>query len=93
MFKYLPKLNDYILDRRLLYKWTVHGKYPSITPDHRSKLKYIGIFSYANLVNSSNFIATTLIFSEKFDQRYLHVFIFRNMFPESQGFVAVPVTS
>ena len=34
-----------------------------------------------------------LKFSEKFDHPFSHVFIFRNMFPESHGFVAVPVTS
>ena len=32
-------------------------------------------------------------FSEKFDHPFSHVFIFGNMFPESRGFVAVPVTS
>ena len=30
--------------------------------------------------------------SEKFDHPFSHVFIFGNMFPESHGFVAVPVT-
>ena len=30
------------------------------------------------------------IFFEKFDHHFLHVFIFGNMFPESQRFVAVP---
>ena len=45
-----------------------------------------------NRVNSSNLYATILKFSEKFDHPFSHVFIFRNMFPESHGFVAVPVT-
>ena len=37
--------------------------------------------------------ASTLRFSEKFDHRFLHVFILGNTLPESHGFVAVPVTS
>ena len=45
-----------------------------------------------NRVNSSNFNATILKFSVKFDHPFSHVFIFGNMFPESHGFVAVPVT-
>ena len=32
-------------------------------------------------------------FFEKFDHPFSHVFIFRNMFPDSYGFVAMPVTS
>ena len=35
----------------------------------------------------------TIRFSEKFDHLFSHVFIFGNMFPESYGFVAMPVTS
>ena len=31
-------------------------------------------------------------FSEKFDHPFWHVFIFGNMFPESHGFLAMPVT-
>ena len=46
-----------------------------------------------NQVNSINFNATILKFSEKFDHLYLQVFIFGNMFPESHGFVTMPVTS
>ena len=34
-----------------------------------------------------------LKFSEKFDHQFSNVFIFDNMFPESHGFVALPVTS
>ena len=34
----------------------------------------------------------TLKFSEKLDHAFSHVFIFDNMFPESHGFVAMPVT-
>ena len=43
-------------------------------------------------VKSSNFNATILKFSEKFDHPFSHVFIFCNMFPESRGFGAVLVT-
>ena len=50
-------------------------------------------FGYENWVNSSNFNATILKFSEKFNYPFSHVFIFGNMFPESHGFVAMPVTS
>ena len=49
-------------------------------------------FFYKNRVNSSKFNATILKFTETFDHPFLHVFIFGNMFPESHGFVAVPVT-
>ena len=34
-----------------------------------------------------------LKFSMKFDHPFSHVFIFGNMFPESHGFVTVPVTN
>ena len=44
-----------------------------------------------NSVNSSNFNATILKFSEKFDHSFLHVFVFGNMCPVSHGFVVVPV--
>ena len=45
-----------------------------------------------NRVNSSNFTATILQFSEKFYYQFSHVFIFVKVFPESHGFVAMPVT-
>ena len=46
-----------------------------------------------NPIKSSNFNATILKFSEKFDHPFSHVlFKFGNIFPESDGFVAVPVT-
>ena len=44
-------------------------------------------------IMSSNFIATNLKFAEKFDHPFSHVFIFGNMFRESRGFVAMPLTS
>ena len=50
-------------------------------------------FGEANWVSSSNFIATTLRSAEKFYNKFSHVLIFGNMFPESHGFVAMPVTS
>ena len=46
-----------------------------------------------NPVNSSNFNATILKFSEKFDHTFSYVCMFGNIFPESHGFVAMPVTS
>ena len=36
---------------------------------------------------------TVLNFFEKFDHPFSHVFMFRNIFPESHGFVAMSVTS
>ena len=45
-----------------------------------------------NRVNSVNFKATILKFSEKFDHQFMHVFMFHNMFPGNNSFVAVPVT-
>ena len=36
---------------------------------------------------------TTMRYAEKFDHPFSHVFIFSNMFPESHGFVSVPVKS
>ena len=72
----------------------MHGKSLSITtdPQHRKKIKSIDRFGDQNRVNSSNFNATILKFSEKFDNKFLHVFTLSNMFPESHGFVAMPVT-
>ena len=56
------------------------------------QIKVIDRFSDKNRVNSRNFNATILI-SEKFHHPVSHVFLFGNMFPESRGFVAMPVTS
>ena len=42
-------------------------------------------------LNSSNFNATILGFSEKFYYLFWHIFIFGNMFPASHGFVALQV--
>ena len=49
-------------------------------------------FGDTNLVNSSNFNAMVLKFSEEFDHPFSHIFIFGNTFPESHGFVALSVT-
>ena len=49
-------------------------------------------FGDKNRVNSSNFNAMILKFSEKFDHPFWHVFIFGNISLESHGFVAMPVT-
>ena len=46
-----------------------------------------------NWVNLTNFIASTLRFSEKFYHPFSHVCIFSNMFPESHGFIVMPVTN
>ena len=63
-------------------------------PQHRTKLKKIDIFIDANRVNSSNCDAVTLKFSVKFNHSFFqHAFIFINMFPESHGFVDMPVES
>ena len=45
-----------------------------------------------NIVNSGNFNATILNCFAKFVDPFSHVFIFGNMYPESHGFVSVPVT-
>ena len=54
---------------------------------------YIYRFGDKNLVTSSNFNATILEFSEKFDLPFSHDFIFANIFPERHGFVVMRVTS
>ena len=62
-------------------------------PQYRTKLKQIDRFGDYNRVNSSNFNATILKFSEKFDHPFSHVFIFGSMLLESHGFVTMPVPS
>ena len=57
-------------------------------PQHRTKLKPIDRFGEVNGVNSSNFNATTIRFSEKFDHPFSHIFIFSNMISESHGLIA-----
>ena len=87
-------IDAYETIHRLLYTWTVDIKSPSITTDQTLQYEINLIwFGAANWVNSNNFIATTLRFSEKFYHPLSPVFIFGNMFPESHGFVAMPVTS
>ena len=53
----------------------------------------IDSFGDKNRVNRSNFNVTILKFFEKFDHPLSHVFIFVNIFPESHGLGAMPVTS
>ena len=69
-------------DARKIALYTYHNG-----PQHSTKLKLIDRFYVRNRVNSNNFNAMTLKFSEKFDHPILHVFIFGNIFPESRGFV------
>ena len=72
----------FIAIHRLLYKWTVHGKSPSITMDPitvQNESRLIDFFN-PNFVNSRNFFATTLRFSEKFDQPFSHILMFGNTF-------------
>ena len=73
----------------------MNGKSPSVTtdPQNITKLKSIERFDDRNQVNSSNFNAMTLKFPEKFYHLFSHVFVFGNIFLESHGFVAMPVTS
>ena len=64
------------------------------TPTHyKINVKYYKMDGVGdkNRVNSTNFNVTILKFSEKFYHPFLHVFIFSSMFPESHGFVAVPI--
>ena len=79
---------------RLLYKWTMHGKSPSITTDPRPyKIKVNSKIGDKNRVNTSNFKAKIIKLSEKLNHPFKRVFIFGNTFPESHGFVAMPVSS
>ena len=68
----------------------IHNEPP--TP-YKIKLIWWICWKESSSSNSSNFNATILKFSEQFIHPYSHVFIFGNMFPESHGFVAIPVTS
>ena len=76
-----------MFDNRLLYKWTMHGKSPSITTDPNTVQNYSKNCKVINLIrieliNSGTFNATILKFSEKFNHKFLPGFIFGNMFPE-----------
>ena len=72
----------------------MQGKSPSIITDpNTAQNESPDTFGNKNRVNSINFNATALKFSEKFDHPFSHVFIFSNMFPVIHGFVAMPVTS
>ena len=62
-------------------------------PQHSTQLKSIDRFGDKNRVNSNNFNATILKLSGKFDRPFFIVFMFGNIFPESDEFVGMPVTS
>ena len=53
----------------------------------------INLMIRIKLTSSSNLNDMILKFSYKFDHLFSHVFIFGNMFPESHGFLPMPVTS
>ena len=61
-------------------------------PQHQ-KVQVNDRFGDKNRFKSSNFNAMTLKFSEKLCHPFSHVLLFGNLFPESHGFVATPVTS
>ena len=86
-FKYHGYNNGIMITGGLIRKRVLLMTSPRGTA--HKKLKEIDRFGHENRVNSSNFNATILRFAEKF---YIH---FRTVlhFPESHGFVAVPVTS
>ena len=72
---------------------TVHAKSRSITSTSTPyKFKGNWWIRWANWVNSSNFNVKAFRFSGKLDHPFSHSFKFGNMFPESYGFVAMPVT-
>ena len=58
----------------------------------QNSCKLIDLEMRIELINRDQFNATILKFFEKFYHQFLHVYIFGNMFPESHGFIAVPVT-
>ena len=77
----------------MAYAWAVSLKMvTSQRTPNTIKLMERDRFGDKNQVNQSNFNATILNVSEKFAHPISHVFIFRNMFPGSHGFVAVLVT-
>ena len=87
-----------IIIHRLLYKWTEHGtrlRSQRTTTPYKIKVnncKLIDLVIRIELTMAS-FNAKILKFSENFDHPFSHVFTFGDMFPESHGFIAMPVTS
>ena len=57
------------------------------------KIKVNWLIWWCELSYLEKFNSTTLRFSEKIDHLFSLVTIFRNMFPESRGFDAMPVAS
>ena len=79
---------------RLLYKRTMNGKSSSIKrTTTQCKIKVNNCKLIDVIIRIELTQAMILNFSEKFDHPFSHVFIFANMFPESHGFVVMPVTS
>ena len=82
------------LVHRLFYKLTAHGKSPSITPDPNTIQNESKLIDFVMRIElTSNFIATTLRFSEQFDNTFSYIFVFGKMYHESHGVVVMPVTS
>ena len=50
-------------------------------------------FGNANVIDYTNFNATTLKVSKKFDLSFPHIFIFGNIFAQGHGFDAVTAIS
>ena len=62
---------------------------PNTVINYSNNCKFIG---FVIKIEFKCYRSKVLKFSEKFDHLFPHVFIFGNMFPESHGFDAVPVT-
>ena len=80
---------------RLLYKWIVQGKSPSIKTDPNTVQNYS---KFTHLVMRIDLTRTILSpqlsdFMKNSAIYFSHVFIFSTMFPKSLGFVAMPGTS
>ena len=56
-------------------------------------LRRINLRYWINRINSGNYSVATLKFAEKFDHLFSHIFIFSNIFAQSNGFDAVTVIS
>ena len=85
-----------MLEHGFLYQWlsTENRLRSQRNPtSYKIKVNKCKLIDLITRINSNNFSATILKFSEKFDPPFSHVFIFGNVFPESHGFAAMPVTS
>ena len=62
--------------------------------DGNTRQNYCELIDLVKQMEWSRAILTPwLVFSDKFNHQFSHAFIIGNMFPESHGFVAMPVTS